>query len=195
MLRGAQPFAMSEPRNAIRAKLVIGLLFNNKALLPHLAGEMETAAGPIDMVSPWMTFDYTDYYTPEMGKPLFRRLLVFKELVAQMDLARIKRTTNELEQTHAVNGKRCVNIDPGYLLLERFVLATGKNYSHRIYIGRGIYADLTLIFQQGTYRPLPWTYPDYADTQMISFLRQVRQRYAADLRMLARPDPKGSEQG
>ena len=74
-----------------------------------------------------------------------------------------------------------VNIDPGYLLFERFVLATGKNYSHRIYIGEGIYADLTLIYQQGAYRPLPWTYPDYSEKAMGQFLMLVRKKYRLDI--------------
>ena len=80
------------------------------------------------------------------------------------------------------DGKRSVNIDPGYLLYERFVLATGKNYSHRIYVGQGIYADLTLIFQKGAYRPLPWTYPDYADAPMADFLMEVRHKYGEDIK-------------
>ena len=74
-----------------------------------------------------------------------------------------------------------MNLDPGYLLYERFVLATGKNFSHRIYIGRGIYADLTLVYQKGAYRSLPWTYPDYAADTMRAFLTTVREHYAADL--------------
>ena len=69
-----------------------------------------------------------------------------------------------------------------YLLYERFVLATGKNYSHRIYIGDGIYADLTLIFQKGAYQSLPWTYPDYQDEGMKAFLALVRQKYSIDVK-------------
>jgi hypothetical protein len=90
--------------------------------------------------------------------------------------------TNDLEHEHSSNGKRVVNIDPGYLLHERFVLATGKNYSHRIYIGKGIYADLTLIYAKGGFKPLPWTYPDYASEIIITFLEQVRKKYTIDLK-------------
>jgi hypothetical protein len=88
-----------------------------------------------------------------MGGPLHRRLMVFKSLVEQTELAAIKRMTNELEQKYQRQGQRRVNIDPGYLLAERFVLATGKNFTHRIYIGQGIYADLTLIYQKGDFKP------------------------------------------
>ena len=75
-----------------------------------------------------------------------------------------------------------INIDPGYLLMERFVLATGKNYSHRIYIGQNIYADLTLTYEKGHFKTLPWTYPDYAGEPIQSFLNKVRKRYAVDIK-------------
>lgn len=175
---------MSQPQSAKPAKLVVGLLLNSKSLLSEITRDLAQRFGKIDMTSAWMDFDYTDYYTKEMGKPLFRRMLVFRRLIEQTDLAKIKLATNDMELSYAINGKRCVNIDPGYLLLERFVLGTGKNYTHRIYVGHGIYADLTLIFQKGAYRALPWTYPDYQDGNMIEFLNQVRRKYAADLRIL-----------
>ncbi|MBU1181627.1 MAG: DUF4416 family protein, partial [Proteobacteria bacterium] len=72
--------------------------------------------------------------------------------------------------------------DPGYMLCERFVLATGKNYTHRIYIGDGIYADLTLIYQKSGFKKLPWTYPDYYNEKMVSYLKAVREKYMVDLK-------------
>lgn len=155
---------------------------NSRSLEPRVTHDLEQAFGGIDLVGPWMDFDYTDYYAPEMGKPLYRRMLVFKNLIAQSDLARIKLRTNDIEIQYAQGGKRRVNIDPGYLLYERFVLATGKNYSHRIYIGQGIYADLTLVYQKGAYQPLPWTYPDYADAAMGDFLIRVRQKFGEEIK-------------
>jgi Domain of unknown function (DUF4416) len=177
---------MSQPQSPNPAKLVMSLLMADKSLGPRITIELEAVFGAIDMVSPWMVFDYTDYYAFEMGKPLHRRMLVFKELIAQSDLARIKLRTNEIEMQYAHRGKRRVNIDPGFLLYERFVLATGKNYSHRIYIGEGIYADLTLVYQKSAYQPLPWTYPDYADAVMGDFLMQVRQKYGEDIKNASR---------
>ena len=185
---------MSTPRPPQPAKLVVGLLLKDKTLLPVLAAELEDRFGPVALVSPWMPFGYTAYYATEMGAPLLRRVLVFRDMMAQDGLARIKRATDAIEQTHMVEGKRCVNIDPGYLLLERFVLATGKNYSHRIYIGEGIYADLTLVFERGAFRPLPWTYPDYADRSLRGFLQRVRDQYAGDLKRES-PGERGRENG
>ena len=137
--------------------------------------------GAVDMASSWLPFTFTTYYNDEMGTPLFRRLVAFKQLIHQVSLADIKLFTNDLEDEHSINGKRVINIDPGYLLQERFVLATGKNFTHRIHIGKGIYADLTLIYTKGGFELLPWTYPDYASENIMTFLKQVRKKYVIDL--------------
>ena len=173
---------MSRPQSPKPAKLLVGLIMQEKRYIAVAADALIEKFGSVDMASSWFPFDYTTYYEPEMGTHLFRRILTFKTLIKQSELAQIKLTTNELEQEYSTGGKRTVNIDPGYMLQERFVLATGKNYSHRIYIGRRIYADLTLIYKDGRFRALPWTYPDYADERMLAYLQQVRNKYALDLR-------------
>jgi ribosomal silencing factor RsfS len=173
---------MSQPRDPKPAKLVVSIFLKEKSLIESVVTDLMQNAGDIDMVSPWMPFDRTTYYEPEMGTPLFRRMIVFKTLIAQQVLPEIKHATNDIEKRYMANGSRRVNIDPGYLLLERFVLATGKNFSHRIYIGQQIYADLTLIYQRGKFQVLPWTFPDYADPGMHVFLEKAREKYAFDLK-------------
>jgi hypothetical protein len=175
---------MSQPQPPHLAKLVVGLFMRQRELITPVAGDLTASFGAIDMVSPWFDFTYTRYYAPEMGTPLFRRVLVFKELIRQRDLADIKQQTNDIEHRYGCDDRRGVNIDPGYLLRERFVLATGKNFAHRIYIGKGIYADLTLIYRKGAFEPLAWTYPDYADRPMRDYLEQVRRKYVEDLKAL-----------
>jgi hypothetical protein len=172
---------MSRPLPPQPAKLVIGMLLKDRALFAELAGRLAARFSPPDLVSPWIPFGYTSYYEKEMGAPLWRRVLSFSGWIAQDRLAQIKLAANALEQEYQAAGRRRVNIDPGYLLLERFVLATGKNFSHRIYIGQGIYADLTLVFRRGRFHPLPWTYPDYADAPLSGFLQRVRRKAAVDL--------------
>ena len=174
---------MSSPTPPSPAKLVIGLFMKEKALLPHLTASLCDAFGPVDLVSPWFSFDYTSYYEPEMGAPLFRRILAFQNLIPQEALSGIKLQTNALEAAHSRGDHRDVNIDPGYLLLSRFVLATGKNFAHRIYIGQNIYADLTLTYAKGGFQTLPWTYPDYASPEVRDFLLQVRYKYSMDLKL------------
>jgi hypothetical protein len=176
---------MSRPSLPKPAKLVVGAFMADRRLFSELAMDLEALWGPIDIVSPWLPFDFTDYYRTEMGAPLYRRMVCFQKLVPQENLVAVKLATNRLEETYRVPAGRRLNIDPGYLLLERFVLATGKNFCHRIHLAEGIYADLTLIFQRGGYSALPWTYPDYADQRMLAFLGRVRAKYAADLKAAA----------
>jgi hypothetical protein len=175
---------VSTPKKPDAAKLVISVFMNDKLLFDELLPVLEKAFGATEQISDWFDFDYTDYYKGEMGGPLFRRMISFGSLVAQDDLALIKETTNAMEKNWAVNGQRNLNLDPGYLLLSRFVLATGKDFSHRIYIGRGIYAEVTLMFKKGKFQSLAWTYPDYASTEMTRFLMDVRRGYVADLKKI-----------
>jgi hypothetical protein len=166
------------------AKLVVGVFLKEKNLISSVAGELAGAFGLVDMISRWFPFDFTAYYEKEMGTPLFRRIFAFQTLIEQSALAEIKLRTNRLESKYSKNGKRAINIDPGYMLRERFVLATGKNFSHRIYIGKHIYADLTLIYTKGRFQPLPWTYPDYREESMLTYLNGVRGKYVADLKKM-----------
>ena len=174
---------MSIPKNPDPAKLVVGCIMNDKTSIEELFPLLEEIFGPVDMISCWLDFAYTDYYYKEMGSPLYRKVFVFKHLIAQDELALIKEKTNELETRFMTSGKRKVNLDPGYLVSSRFVLATGKEYSHRIYIGRKIYADLTLMYSKKYgFKTLEWTYPDYTSKDMISFLSKVRDKYLLDLK-------------
>jgi len=185
---------MSLPQKPKPAKLVIGIFMKDKALAEPVAQELIDHFGPMDLLSAWFPFDYTDYYHSEMGRPLVRRVFSFIELIEQTFLADVKNITNRIEEKYFKNGSRRLNIDPGYLLLERFVLATGKNYSHRIYIGKGIYADLTLMYKDGGYQKLPWTYPDYLAEDMMKFLLKIRSKYTYDLKqILSYPDEKKTD--
>lgn len=173
---------MSLPQPPKPAKLVVGFIMKDKGLLSPIASEFTKAVGAVDMVSPWFPFDFTAYYEPEMGAPLFRRVLAFQTFIEQNALVDIKIMTNKIERVYSEKNRRRVNIDPGYMVHERFVLATGKNYTHRIYMDRGIYADLTLIYCKGSFKTLPWTYPDYAHHNLLSFLEQVRKKYVLDIK-------------
>lgn len=176
---------MSRPQKPKPAKLVIGLFLKEKRLVVPVTKALTEKFGPVEMVSSWFLFDFTTYYEKEMGGPLFRRMLVFKPLIKQGDLSQIKLITNALELEYSKDSKRMVNLDPGYMLRERFVLATCKNYSHRIYIGKRIYADLTLMYSKGQFKILPWTYPDYAEKNMLAYLEKVRNKYVIDLKQTA----------
>jgi len=172
---------MSTPQAPQPAKLVVGLFMKDRNLLEPAACDLGEAFGPIDLASPWFDFDFTEYYGAEMGAPLYRRMLSFKNLIRQYDLADVKLATNVIEEKYRQGDGRRINIDPGYLVRERFVLASGKNFTHRISVGNGIYADLTLIYSRGGFQTLPWTYPDYSANNMRCFLERVRNKYVRDI--------------
>lgn len=173
---------MSTPQEPRKVKLISSLFSPEEALIDKVIQEMEGHFGPVDWVSGNLFFDRTRYYENEMGWPLHRRFISFFKLIRPDSIVDIKQITNELEKEYLVNKKRKINVDPGYISLERLVLATGKNYIHRIYLEKGIYADLTLIFHDGTFKPLAWTYPDYADEKVIGFFNMVRSGYLQHLR-------------
>lgn len=173
---------MSTPRDADCVKLIASIFSPDESLIGAVTAELEKMFGPLDWESAGLLFDRTRYYEKEMGGPLFRRFVAFRDLISPESIVDVKLGSNELEQVYVRGGKRLVNIDPGYICMERLVLVTGKNYTHRIYLSKGIYADLTLVFQRGRFRPLPWTYRDYADEALIAQFNEIRGKYKAQLR-------------
>ncbi len=167
---------MSQPGEPRPAKLVIRFLFSDYEVQLSVLEALVSDFGPMDFLSAPGNFPHTTYYDDEMGSGLRRQTAAFVDLVAQGALPDIKLRTNEIEARHLKNGKRQVNIDPGILSEERLVLATGKNFIHRIYLREGIYADLTLVYGKGAYRPLPWTYPDYREPEFLHQLEVMRKK-------------------
>ena len=175
---------MSIPNEPEDVKLIASLFSPQQDLVERVIQELEMAFGPVDWRSRDMLFDRTKYYAREMGWPLYRRFVSFETLMRPEDLVAAKLETNHIESQYLApeGDRRRINIDPGYIALERLVLATGKNYTHRIYLGQGIYADLTLIYQRGGFQPLEWTYRDYADPEMIDCFNRLRETYKNQLR-------------
>ena len=175
---------MSIPRESEDVKLIASLFSPEEGFINEVISELEGIFGPTDWKSPRLLFDRTKYYAKEMGWPLHRRFISFDTLIRPENIVEIKLTINKLENRHLQNENRKINIDPGYISLERLILATGKNYTHRIYLSKGIYADLTLLFQRGSFRPLEWTYRDYADPDTIDYFHRVREKYKKQIRGL-----------
>lgn len=174
---------MSLPQPPKAAKFVMSFIFAEEKDFASAFSNVEKRYGPVDFVSEPLPFDFTEYYEPEMGRGLWRRVVSFRPLLPPDRLPGMKLWTNALEGTFLnERGGRMLNIDPGYLASPKFILATGKDYSHRVYLGEGIYADLALIFRDGAFTPLPWTYPDYASQPLIGLLNLLRKRYLWQLK-------------
>ena len=151
-------------------------------LLEIARDKLSETFGPTDYESDLLPFDHTSYYTAEFGEGLTRKIGAFAELVDPARLAEVKRLTNDLEMGWAKEGKRRINVDPGYVSPAKLVLATTKDHGHRIYLGQGIYAEVTLCYRNKTFCPWEWTYPDYASPPYIAIFNHIRELYLAQLR-------------
>lgn len=170
---------MGIPQPPPPCKLIAGLLGAADGLLDEAALALADRFGPIDGRSEATAWIATSYYANEMGTAVRRQFLSFERLVPPDELVGIKHTTNALEATWGGPNQRRVNIDPGYLTATKLVLASTKDAAHRVYLGSGIYAEVTLEFQHGSFRAGPHTYPDYAAPEVLAFFTAVR---AAHLR-------------
>lgn len=161
----------------------MSLIVSDEDILQQALAGLASIFGETDWFSERFPFNFTDYYTKEMGSCLFRHFVTFKHLIPIPKLPEIKLTTNGLEDQWATSeGNRRINIDPGYLCLHHVVLATTKGYTHRPYLRDGIYADLTLIYRERSFQSLEWTYPDYRQPRVIDLFNQVRKRYLDDIK-------------
>jgi hypothetical protein len=169
-------------------KLIIGLLLTQEASVVAIRRQLEATYGRIDLATEMSSFVATRYYEREMGPALQRAFWSFERLIAPDTLAGIKRQTNTTERAFAIDTgrgwRRRVNLDPGYVDLAKLVLATTKDRQHRLYLGEGIYAEVTLRFTGGRFVPWEWTYPDYRTPEYLAFFDAVRQRYRQQLTAL-----------
>lgn len=172
---------MALPQPVQPVKLVCGLIGVDEEVLTSSLNRLQRCFGPADVRSRTVPFDFTDYYSDEMGEGLLRQWAAFEQLIDPGGLAGLKRQTNELEREFArsEHGEfaRRVNLDPGYVTAAKLVLATTKDFSHRIYLSGGIYAEVTLNFTRHGLRCFDWTYPDFKSGAYDAFLKRVRSAY------------------
>lgn len=168
-------------RKHLPVKLFAAIAVSDTSLWPETQERLETMFSAIDSQMEWYDFHHTDYYRREMGAKLQKRMVSFKSLIDPADLPRCKISSNHLESEFVVDGHRRVNIDPGYLCAPKVVLATTKDYSHRIYLSQGIFGDLHLVYQNKRFVAQPWTYPDYQEPFVLEFFASLRDIYLTQL--------------
>lgn len=157
------------------AKLFCGLLYREADVLRQAMTALGEKYGAIEFTTEETRFEHTDYYAPEMGNSLNRRFISFEPLVMADCLRAVKLGTGEAENRFRNQaGKRRINIDPGLITLANLQLASTKDFSHRIYLGEGIFGEVSLIYEQGKFVPLRWTYPDYCEPDTLLFFARVR---------------------
>lgn len=180
------------------AKMIMGLLVTDEKVRRDCLERITQVFGPIDLQSRVEPFGLTKYYCDEMGESIFRQYISIDRLIQMHELPAIKHRTNELELELAREDEkgrrnRQANIDPGYVCNAKLVLATTKDFSHRIYMADGIFAEVTLYYMRPEgFRPYPWSYPDYAREEVCQFFNRVRDIYRRQIRVADAPTDSSS---
>jgi hypothetical protein len=177
------------PGQPLPVKPIVGILAASPDLLADARAALAVSFGDIDLASEPTAWEVSDYYAAELGHRPWRQYVAHAELQAADELPLRKRHSNELEARWRRANGRAVNLDPGYVDLQKLVLASTKDASHRIYLGVGIFAEATLRFVGGRFEPWPYTYRDYAENHALEFFTRVRARYLAQLRSDRRSNP------
>jgi len=158
-------------------KLICGLTFTEGVDLDRVIADVQDAYGTVEERSLVFEFTFTRYYREEMGDNLKKLFLSFSGLIHPGQLPSIKLKTNQIEQTWSMEGKRTINLDPGYIAGAKLVLASTKDFAHRIFLADGIYGDVQLQFRHNRFWTEPWTFPDYQTDEALAFFQRVRKEY------------------
>jgi hypothetical protein len=178
---------MGEIHSPLPVKLFVGVLTSIPDIILPVEERLSALFGPSDARSEPFPFDMTRYYDKTMGNPIRRHFIAFANLIEPSVIPDIKKATNELESVFTsewTSVQRPVNLDPGYVEQSKIILASTKNFYHRILISGGIYAEVTLHFEAGEWRSFPWTFPDFKSGRYSHFFSTLRDSYRTQLRTL-----------
>lgn len=167
-----------------KVKLFCGILYREESIFENVMEKLVKKIDEIDLSAGPFPFTFTDYYYKEMGDNLKRKFVSFKNLVSPEDTYIWKHITNNIEDEFYTDSEfpRRVNLDPGYINLSHVVLFSTKDFYHRIYLGKGIFAEVTLYYEKGRYIFLPWTYPDYKTQEYLEFFTRIRNIYKEQIK-------------
>lgn len=173
---------MAERVSAELVKLIISVLFKEDKYLKELEDILTEHYGKIDLISEKYQFEQCNYYKKEMGSPLFRIFYSFENLIDPADIVGIRCFTETVENIFMENNRRNLNIDPGYIDYGKFILASAKYGTQKVYLGKGVYADIILYFYNKKFMPLIWTFPDFKEDRYYKFFYKVREIYKRQLK-------------
>jgi len=175
---------MARPESPVPVKYFTAILFSSPDLFTGAKRILREKWGRLDLEGESRLFEVTDYYQPEMGSPLYRSIVSFAELMDPSEIVERKLSCNNIEDDLALGSKRRVNLDAGYLDHNKVVLASAKAAGQKIYLDRGIYADLAGRYKSGRYQPFEWSFPDFKDGRYDRELLSIRKRYLSQLNEL-----------
>lgn len=174
---------MGQAQEPESAQLVIGVIHADGDVRNEALSRLEHSLGPLKAAADDLPFVWTDFYVTEMGEGLMRGFALADRLFSRGSLVELKLLSNQVEADLArPDGSRVVNLDPGLMTPENFVLATTKPAGHRVYLRDGIFAEVTLRYRRGSFEPLDWTYPDYRSEPIRKIFNRVRKDYLYRLR-------------
>lgn len=169
---------MAKITDPLPVKLFVGMLSGYTSLFEELKDHLLNVYGDVDFESSILPWEHTSYYEKEMGRGLKRKFIFFDKLINPGTIAEIKLKTIELERLYLnKTGGRKINLDPGYLDASKIVLVSTKDFSHRIYLEKGIYGEVTLFYSGGSYQTLPYTFPDYRTEEYREIFKKAREIY------------------
>lgn len=163
-------------------KFICGFIYTTEEIYQNTKIILEKKFGRIDFESKKIDFDFTNYYYPEMGKPLTRKFISFEKLRKPDKFVDIKLYCVKLERKFALNQCRRINIDPGYLNEAKLVLTTTKDFAHRIYLGNGVYAEVTLSYSGNDFVEFSTTFPEYRTPQSKKIFLDIRKVYRQQIK-------------
>ncbi len=179
---------MGEIKPTLPIKLFIAITYNDIAVYSQVRKILQKKYGQIDQACNYDFSAFTRFYRKEMGDALHKTIVSFQPLIEKDETYWLKHYSNNLELEFANqiddSKKRNVNIDPGYLTEAKIILLTTKNYAHRIYIGQGIFAEITLTYRKDSFTTNSWTYPDYKSEQVIHYFNDVRNLFREQLKKI-----------
>ncbi len=167
---------MGTPKPPEKALLFVGTLFSDKQYYLKAAEILDELYGPVLFESDIYNWEHTEYYRDELGWPIYRRFIFFNRIIDPSEIVDIKLKTNYIETELSEENKRQINLDPGYITPSKLVLATTKNYAHRIYLSKGIYAEVTLYYRKGKFQAHEFTYKDYQMSEYLELFKKMREK-------------------
>lgn len=169
--------------NPMPVKIFVGMVSSDASLFEKVIAKLEAMLGASDLRSPVWRWDHTNYYLKEMGEDLKRQFIFFKRPADPAIMPDLKLKTIELENMYLnADGGRRINLDPGYLDSARVLLVSSKDFSHRVYIGKGIYGEVTLVYSGNDYQILPYTYPDFKFKEYQDLFKKARRLYQIEIK-------------
>lgn len=194
---------MGETRNPQLVTPIVAVLAGHAAYVQMAKAPLERLFGPIQFTSPVFPFEKTAYYAPTMGEGLRRQFLTFKRLADPSPLAEWKHSTNRIEEEIGTQlaaapvpsapipvPSRPINLDIGYISGPKLVLASTKDFSHRIYLRDGIFAEITMCFRGNRWVSHKFTFPDYSNGTYDAFLKKVRDHHIRKVKEFKRLNPE-----